>query len=738
MKALRITVITSYVAIIAIMAAATIIEKLYGTRFAAVNIYGSVWFTIIWAIIGVSGMAYILRKRLFSNPSRFLLHAAFAMILVGALITHIFGEQGTTHIRVGEQTNVFIINNNGEICKMPFSVELEGFETVNYPGTQSPMDYVSALIFKSGADSQTANVSMNNVASFRNYRFYQSGYDPDGGGTYLSVSHDPVGIGITYTGYAMLLIAMILLLIMPNCGFRTTLKKLVSSKLAAAVLLLCIGLQAQTLSAQNNSKALPRNVAEEFGQLYAYSNGRIGPMQTVARNFTIKLYGKANYKGMSAEQVFMGWLLNPSGWADEPMIKLKGEARNVIGGGSKYVSYNDFIANNRRLDEVMTDIFSGKDVPGAKSFREADEKMNIVMMLLNGQLLKLFPYADDNQIVWYNPADNLPLDMPNDEWLFIKKTMDYIGELAFTRSYDSLNLTIGKIKRYQEKTAASVLPTAGKIRAERLYNSLNITKMLSMGLTTAGIIIFIFFIFKLMRRKPVGRPVTIVLNVVLGLLLAYNLTTIVLRGFVSGHLPLSNGFETMQFMSVCAMALTLVFQRRFALMVPFGYIVSGLTLMVAGFGESNPQITHLMPVLTSPLLSIHVCVLMLAYTLLAFTMLNGIAAVAVGRRGNTEQTEMLYVVSKLMLYPALFLLITGIFIGAIWANQSWGRYWGWDPKEVWALITMLIYAMPLHPSLFPRLQKPMAAHIFLIVAFLSVLITYFGVNFLLGGMHSYA
>ena len=173
-------------------------------------------------------------------------------------------------------------------------------------------------------------------------------------------------------------------------------------------------------------------------------------------------------------------------------------------------------------------------------------------------------------------------------------------------------------------------------------------------------------------------------------------------------------------------------------MVPFGYIVSGLTLMVAGFGESNPQITHLMPVLASPLLSIHVCVLMLAYTLLAFTMLNGIAAVAVGRRGNAEQTEMLYVVSKLMLYPALFLLITGIFIGAIWANQSWGRYWGWDPKEVWALITMLIYAMPLHPSLFPRLQKPMATHIFLIVAFLSVLITYFGVNFLLGGMHSYA
>jgi ABC-type transport system involved in cytochrome c biogenesis permease subunit len=219
--------------------------------------------------------------------------------------------------------------------------------------------------------------------------------------------------------------------------------------------------------------------------------------------------------------------------------------------------------------------------------------------------------------------------------------------------------------------------------------------------------------------------------------LAYTLLCIGLRGYVGGHIPMSNGSETMMFMSACAMVLTLCLQRRFTLVVPFGYIISGLTLMVSSFGESNPQITHLMPVLASPLLSIHVCVLMLAYTLLAFIMLNGIAAIVVGRN-NPEQVDTLYIVSKLMLYPALFLLTAGIFIGAIWANQSWGRYWGWDPKEVWALITMLIYAMPLHPSLFPRLQKPMAAHIFLVAAFLSVLITYFGVNFLLGGMHSYA
>ena len=734
MKALRITVITSYIAIIAVMAVATVLEKMHGSRFAAENIYGSVWFAIIWAIVGLSGLAYILRKRLFSNPARFLLHAAFAMILAGALTTHLFGRQGTTHVRIGEQTNIFIDNHNAEICKLPFSIELTDFETVNYPGTQSPMDYVSTLIFKQKADSMTVQVSMNNIARFSNYRFYQSGYDPDGGGSYLSVSHDPAGIGITYTGYALLFVAMILLLAMPGYGFRTTLKKLTSSKLVVAIML--FGLTATTASAQT-AKTLPDNVAAEFGQLCSYNNGRIAPVQTLARNFTTKLYGKPNYKGFSAEQVLTGWILNPAQWADEPMIKLKGEARSLVGNGHKYVSYNDLIAASGKLDKAMNDIFSGKEVAGAKSWREADEKLNIIQMLLNGQMLKIFPHLADNQIVWYSSADNLPLDMPNDEWLFIKKSMDYVGELAFTHNYDSLTHIIGKIGQYQVKTAATVLPSARRMKAEIIFNTLNLTKILAMALTTIGIICFFVFTIGLARHKPTNRPLAITLNVVLVAALIYNLTAISLRGYIGGHLPLSNGTETMQFMSACAMVLTLCLQRRFALITPFGFIISGLTLMVSMMGESNPQITHLMPVLASPLLSIHVCVLMLAYTLLAFLMLNGIAALIIGRN-NAEQIETLYVVSRLMLYPALFLLTAGIFIGAIWANQSWGRYWGWDPKEVWALITMLIYAMPLHASLFPRLQKPIVAHIFLIAAFLSVLITYFGVNFLLGGMHSYA
>ena len=210
-----------------------------------------------------------------------------------------------------------------------------------------------------------------------------------------------------------------------------------------------------------------------------------------------------------------------------------------------------------------------------------------------------------------------------------------------------------------------------------------------------------------------------------------------LRGYVSGHWPVSNGYETMRFMAWCTLLLTLLFARRFLFLLPFGYLIAGLSLMVSMMGESNPQITQLMPVLDSPLLCIHVMLVMAAYALLAFVMFGGVAGVVLHRRARGAAAQ-LQAVSRLMLYPAVFCLAAGIFVGAVWANVSWGRYWGWDPKEVWALVTLLVYALPLHAGSLPWFRRPLFFHWFCIAAFLSVLVTYFGVNFLLGGMHSYA
>ena len=273
---------------------------------------------------------------------------------------------------------------------------------------------------------------------------------------------------------------------------------------------------------------------------------------------------------------------------------------------------------------------------------------------------------------------------------------------------------------------------------------MNYTRLLAMGCLAFGILAFFYYTRRMIQDSPnntlVTRMVHRVFLGILGLVFIYLFFLITLRGYISHHLPLANGYETMQFMAACAALLTFFFCRQWQAVVSFGYLTCGLSLLVAMLGEANPPITRLIPVLASPLLSSHVVSIMIAYTLLAFVMLNGVTAFFLRHAcpDTTAQIERLYIISRILLYPAVFFLTTGIFIGAVWANVSWGRYWGWDPKEVWALITLLIYAGALHPDSLPAFRRPLFFHGFAILAFLSVLVTYLGVNFFLGGMHSYA
>ena len=222
------------------------------------------------------------------------------------------------------------------------------------------------------------------------------------------------------------------------------------------------------------------------------------------------------------------------------------------------------------------------------------------------------------------------------------------------------------------------------------------------------------------------------------LLFLFHLFGYCLRWYVSGRIPLGNGYETMIFMALVILFITLLLHRRFTFILPFGLMLAGFTLLVSHLSQMNPQITHLMPVLTSPLLTSHVSIIMMAYALLAFMVLNGIYALILMAFGRSADVETLTLLSRVMLYPAVFFLAAGIFLGALWANISWGRYWSWDPKEVWALITLIIYAVPFHQQSIPQLRNPKVFHAYLVVAFLAVLMTYFGVNYFLGGMHSYA
>ena len=722
--------------IVVVLMVATIVEKFCGSDFVRQNIYGAGQMIALWLLLALCGLFYLVRSGVHKRFATFMLHASFALILLGAYTTWKWGVQGRVHLREGDEVEYFVAVDGVE-HRFPFSVKLRNFELQYYEGTFAPMDYVSNIEILDGAERTEGVVSMNNILSYRHYRLYQSGYDKDGRGATLAVSYDPWGIGITYAGYLMLLLSMLAFFIQPNSHFRALLRH-PALKRGAVVVLMIFAVSAAS-AREKSPRTLPREVAAKFGELHIYYNDRICPLQTFAKDFTTKLYGKPSYRGLTAEQVVTGWFFFYDDWKQESIIKIKGgEVRRMLGIEGAYASLTDFAsAEGYKLEAALR----GEGVTSRRNVEAANEKFNLVSMLAMGHLLNIYPYRNaEGAVVWYSMADRLPAEVPSDQRLFIGRSMNLVAEKIMTKRYDEVVSLLDKIVLYQTKEAGEGMPPSWRMRAERIYNRANFNRPLAMVCMTLGILFFLIFCLSGALRRGRGKWLNVVLAAGLVAVLLYLTLQIALRWVVSGHVPLSNGFETMQFMSWCSALIALCAMRRFRMALPFGYLLCGFTLLVAMMGEASPRITQLMPVLQSPLLSIHVVVIMIAYSLLAFAMLNGVTALILHytKRDSRAEVEYLQVVSRILLYPAVFLLAIGIFVGAVWANVSWGRYWGWDPKEVWALITMLVYSAALHSGSLSRFRQPIFFHSFMVLAFLTVLITYFGVNFLLGGMHSYA
>ncbi len=328
----------------------------------------------------------------------------------------------------------------------------------------------------------------------------------------------------------------------------------------------------------------------------------------------------------------------------------------------------------------------------------ADERKAVAEMFYNGQFTRIFPYCIGDAVTWYSPGGQvLPREIPVKEQFFIKQSMDFLTEAIVTGQHERALEIIAKIKLFQRDMIGDVLPTENKTQAELFYNKL----------------------------RSIKFPVLITLQ--LGL-----------RWWLSGHIPLSNGYETMLFMAWVLLLLTVVLFRKLRIILVMGPLAALCCLLVAMMTGSGSEITPLMPVLQSPLLSLHVMTVMCAYALFALQMMLGIYAFFLMKKRKAAVLERTTALSQLLLYPAVFLLTIGIFLGAVWANVSWGNYWSWDPKESWALIMLMVYAVPLHRSSLTALRSPLRYHTYIVVAFLAVIITYFGVNYLLGGMHSYA
>ena len=685
MKSTKIIIIALYTLIVVCIGFATVIEKYRGTSFVDEQIYGAWWFSALWAVLTVAALAYIMQQRLYKRVAVMLLHLSFVVILAGALTTHLFARRGIVRLRTNIPEMTYVDKDN-RVGHLPFMLTLKEFRIINYPGTDAPLDYQSVILSSVVGDLQSTtetHVSMNHIGNIDGYRLFQQGYDSDGKGVTLGMNYDPYGIAITYVGYFLLLMSILATLLSRHTQMRSLYRK----ALRPTILLFtfhysCVPMVAseQSSSALFTSAAelpaVPADIAHRMGTIQVLYNNRICPLNTVATDFTMKLTGSASWQGYSADEVFFSWMIYYMPWEKE----------------------------------LLTDRSTFGHSQGENTKQKgAEERQAIVEMFYNGQFTKIFPiFHHPSPITWYSPGGQvLPREIPVKEQFFIKQSMDFLTEAIVTGQHDRAVEIIAKIKLFQREMIGDVLPSDTKTNAEIFYNKL----------------------------RSIRFPVLITAQ--LGL-----------RWWLSGHIPLSNGYETMLFMAWVLLVLTVVLFRKFRIILVLGPLAVLCCLLVAMITGSGSDITPLMPVLQSPLLSLHVMTVMCAYAIFALQTLLGLYCSLFlrpfgSKRAKLERTihssfERLTALSQFLLYPAVFLLTIGIFLGAVWANVSWGNYWSWDPKESWALITLMIYAVPFHTSSIPAFCNPRTYHLYMVVAFLAVLITYFGVNYLLGGMHSYA
>ena len=558
------------------------------------------------------------------------------------------------------------------------------------------------------------------------------------------------------------------------------------------------------LTANASLPVIDKDIAHRMGTINVLYNNRICPLNTVTTDFVTKLTGSASWNGYSADEIFTSWMIYYSPWEQQKLIRVKSrEVQHLLGIDSQWASYSDFINeyHEYKLQDIVFSVHSGSatvTVSDRKDLLEADEKYHLIEMFYRGQFIRMFPYSippndqttnlPNDQVTWYSPgAQTLPREIPVNEQFFIKQAMDFLTESIVTGQRDRAFEIIAKIKLFQSEMIGDVLPSESKTRAEIFYNTLRSQRWPVFLALTLSLLLCIAMLF---TRK---RIIHFSLFTFTFLLFAYVTLQLGLRWWLGGHLPVSNGPETMLFMAWVLLLLPVALGAKAILMrkrilhssfftlhlsMCFGPLMASFCLLVAMLGGTSSQLTPLMPVLQSPLLSVHVMTVMCAYALFALQMLIGVYALIVrsiecrtesvefatapeptavansklytlnSKLNDAEANSKLYTLhsklervtalSQLMLYPAVFLLAIGIFLGAVWANVSWGCYWSWDPKESWALITLMVYAVPLHKGSVGIFNKPRFYHLYIVSAFLTVLITYFGVNFLLGGMHSYA
>ena len=667
------------------------------------------------------------------------------------------------------------LNFGSKIVDLPFSIFLRDFELEKYPGTDRPSSYASEVTVMEGDFNLEHRIFMNNVLDYKGYRFFQSSYSIEGENesTVLSVNHDWWGTWITYWGYGLMMLGFFLGIFTKGSRFRFLLKKSNETRQKREnlkTIILIIGLSISGLSFGQNhdqhSKLIddttfvPIDIAhaDEFSKLSLQNtfDNRYTPIHTFALNFLKKVNRQTTYNGLTPTQVFIGLHTDFKYWFNQPFIYVTGDSTEALLGTveNHRAKMSDFYSN-KGLYKLATnmDIALSKDASRRSVFEKniikTDERFNIMRGVVMGYYLKIFPIKGDPSNVWYAPASDLSILKTGDS-TFVSGIMSwYIQSVNYaTKSGDwtEANQVLEMISKYQDGAAdQNVIPSKEKVEWEILYNKVDVFAKLANYYLGFGLILLILQFIQIFKPKlSLKWPMRIGVSVFFLLYIAHVLG-LALRWYLSGHAPWSNGYEAIIFIGSVAILAGLIFSKQSKIVIGATGILAWLMLFVAGMNNMNPQMTDLEPVLKSYWLQIHVAIITGSYAFLGLSALLGIINLGIDvfkRASNIKllrltQKELTYI-NEMSMTIGLFMLTIGTFLGGIWANESWGRYWGWDAKETWALAAVLVYTIILHFRFIPGLKSAYTFNFWSLWGYSSILMTFFGVNYYLAGMHSYA
>ncbi|MCJ7448234.1 MAG: c-type cytochrome biogenesis protein CcsB [Bacteroidales bacterium] len=650
----------------------------------------------------------------------------------------------------------FEITYGSKISTLPFSLKLDDFVLERYPGSNSPSGYRSEVILIDERDKveKPYSVFMNNILKYKGYRFYQSSFDQDEKGTILSVSHDRAGMIVTYTGYAMLFLFIILSLFSKNSVFRNINAGYWHSSLRKTVTTLALIFILSGLSVANAQKFVAGKAgSDEFGKVLVQDQkGRTKPLFTLSNDILRKVTRENKFEGLTSMQVFLGLYFDFNSWKDVPLIRVTSrDLQRSIGIKGNLASFSDLVnleGNGMyKLSEEVNAAYAkspGERNKMDKEVMKVDERVNIVYMIYKGDFMKIFPLKDGTHN-WGSPDEALEKAVSKDDSLYLKNIIPALAEALQTNNDVTAARLSASVREYQDRFTEYALPSAAKTGIELFYYKLSIFEKLFPFYATTGLIMLLGLIIAVIRGRNKSSLFVRGLGWLLFAGFLFHTLGLGLRWYIAGHSPMSNGYESMLFISWVTLLAGFIFSRKSIFALSATAVLAGMTLMVAHLSFMDPEITNLVPVLKSYWLTLHVSVITGSYGFLGLGAILGLITMILlvlsngrNRERIADTIDELTVINYKTLTLGLYFLTIGTFLGAVWANESWGRYWGWDPKETWSLITIVIYSLVIHSRLIPGMKDIYTFNLLSLFAFSSVLMTYFGVNYYLSGLHSYA